>query len=98
MLLLLARRHLIFVELQVLIIAPLLHLLHEVLILRFHSGVILLVLMIDPANVYGAEYFPHELIPTDTLLFPRVVYGATSRVSDVMMISDGIACSRCFPS
>jgi hypothetical protein len=93
--LLLARRHLLFVELQVLIIAALLHLLHEVLILGFHSGVILLVLMIVPADVYGAEYLPHELIPTDTLLFPRVIYGTTPRVSDLMMISP--YCRR-FPS
>ena len=95
MLLLLARRHLIFVELQVLIITALLHLLHEVLILGFHSGVILLVLMIVPANVYGAEYLPHELIPADTLVFPRVIYGTTPGMNDLMMIS---ACRRRFPS
>ena len=86
MLLLLARRHLIFVELQVLIIAALLHLLHEVLIIGFHSGVILLVLII-PANVYGAEYLPHELIPTDALFFPSVISGIRPSVSDSMMIS-----------
>jgi hypothetical protein len=88
MLLLLARRHLIFVELQVLIIAALLHLLHEVLIIGFHSGVILLVLII-PANVYGAEYLPHELIPTDALLFPNVIYGSRPCASDLIMISGG---------
>lgn len=88
MLLLLARSHLFFVELQVLIVAALLHLLHEVLIIGFHSGVILLVLII-PTYVYGAEYLPHELIPSDTLLFPSVIYGSRPRVSDLMTISGG---------
>jgi hypothetical protein len=63
-------------------------LLHEVLIIGFHSGVILLVLII-PANVYGAEDLPHELIPTDALLFPSVIYGTRTSVSDLMMIIGG---------
>lgn len=88
MLRLLARSHLFIVKLQVLIIAALLHLLHEVLIIGFHSGVILLVLII-PANVYGAEYLPHELISSDALLFPSVIYGYRPSVSDLMMISGG---------
>jgi hypothetical protein len=87
-LLLLARSHLIFVELQVLIVAALLHLLHEVLIIGFHSGVILLVLII-PTNVYSAENLPQELIPSDTFLFPSIIYGTRARVSDLMMIIGG---------
>jgi hypothetical protein len=88
-LLLLARSHLIFVELQVLIVAALLHLLHEVLIIGFHSGVILLVLII-PTNVYGAENLPQELIPSDAFLFQCIIYGGTrASVSDLMIIIGG---------
>ena len=89
MLPLLALSHLmILVELQVFIVATLLYVLHEVLIVRFHSGVVLLVLIII-SNLYGAEYLPHELIPCDALLFPRVIYDTMSRVSELMVMIRG---------